>query len=61
MDKDPWNVQNLISMDNMWTVWKKGKEKFNLKMGTGFKALGNLMIKFLEREKPLMVSIKAAY
>lgn len=61
MEMDFFNVQSLNTMDNMWKVGKKGKEKFNIQMGIGLKVLGNLIIKFLGMEKPLMVSIKEGY
>ena len=61
MEKDLCNVQSLNTMDNMWKVWKKGKEKFNIQMGIGLKVHGNPTIKFLGMEKPLMVSIKEGY
>ena len=61
MEKDFCNVQSLNTMDNMWKVGKKGKEKFNIQTGIGLKVLENLIIKFLGMEKPLMVSIKEGY
>ena len=61
MEKDKWYVQSLNTMDNMWKVWKKGMEKYNIQTGIGLKVLGNLIIKILDMEKPLMVSIKEGY